>query len=117
MADIAFAANLRTKQNRPANEAPLQSIVNSLPPLLPKQNDALNTSIALPEYMTKNARQSVSSEPAALPLSNLESPPEPFEQADAEPEPDDNTSIPSEPPSPITGNDTVALDMDEFMNS
>lgn len=122
MADIAFAANLRARQNRSANEAPLQPILKppSLPPLLPRRDNAYETSThstALPEYMTKNVHQPSGGESIALPLSNLESPPEPFEQADAEPEPDDNEQIPSESSSPITGNDTVALDMDEFMNS
>lgn len=122
MADIAFTSNLRAKQNQPTNEAPLRPILKLPPSILSGQND-IQPSV-LPEYMARSNQSTGNmritqqiSEPIALPLSNLESPPEPFEQADEEPEPNDIASIPSEPSSPITGNDTVALDMDEFMNS
>ncbi len=82
---------------------------------------------SLPSYMTSQPIHSgqtavVNNEVyhapvAAAPMSHLEKTPEPFEQADPEPEPDDVDSIPSPTNAAPTGNDTLALNMDEFMNS
>jgi len=109
---------------------PQMDMKHAAAPLRPilKQRDA--SPAALPSYMTSHVQpaetkmhaslaQQVAqtqqvAQPVAAPLSHLEKTPEPFEQADPEPEPemaaaDTSNVVP-------TGNDTLALNMDDFMN-